>query len=410
MKTQSVVLSFLEQGFASLGTLAMSLSLIAAATPAVFGQFAFIMTLVLIAASLRYGLIGVPILVEVRPLEVEARTAALDSLLALDLYYRIATSLIVALAATQVTSDPKVIAAAAAFAFIYLWRESARNTMFALDRAVEAALIGATALVLLIALLALLLRLEPTPFAPLAAFAAANAVVMAYRAGGALRWPAPPLEAVRRYRQRFPSTGWSLLNSAANEFQTRYHVFAVEHFRGVDQLGILEAARTLYAPLFLAAGAWQRVALPQISCHMAAGEMKRARRLTLAGLALLVAVAALYSGIVYLAYDLISTRLFSGRYGDLAPYVIGWAVYSVLILANWALVGYLNSARAYRQVAMLTVGAALATVILMLGLAFDVPLGFALAAIVGVQAAVLACLLTLVWLVAPAPETGVQGA
>jgi O-antigen/teichoic acid export membrane protein len=394
MNRRAIFLSLVEQGLTSLGMLAMTAAVIAASAPDVFGQFALIITLVMIAASLQFGFVGTSMLVEVRPLDEAGRVVALDALSGFDFYYRLLAALIVGGVAFEVSHDAALACAASVFALVYLWREFTRYTLFAIEEVGRATALGAVAFsLLMLALAASLSAMDSASVAALLSSAAANAVAVGAVAGSHHRRPRHPVAAIRAYRARFPRTGWTVLNSVANEIQTRTHVVAVQIFRGVDQLGIVEATRVLFAPLILIASAWQRLMQPRLAALVAEGRIGTARSLTLAGVGAVVAVSVLYSGAVFLAFDVIASRLFGDRYGDLSAYAAAWAAYATLLVVNWTLISFMNALQAFSQVAKMTMVAAAATALLLLLLAFDVPLLTALVVPILVQGAVCVALL-----------------
>lgn len=410
MTRRILLLSLIEQALTSLSMLIMTASVVSTSPPDVFGKFAFVITLVLIAASLQYGAIGTSMLVEVRPLEGEARRAAMGDLAGFDFYYRLAAAGVVGAVALTLSHDLRLAAAAALFALAYLWREFTRYAIFAvgdIPRAAAMAALSFAALALILA--ATLTRVASPAEAALAASMLANALAIGTLARSYVQIPKPPVAAFRRYRARFPKTGWILVNSIANEFQTRAHVVAVQAFRGVDQLGVVEATRVLFAPLLLISSAWQRAVMPKLAALVVQGDISAARRLTLSGVGAVTAVAVLYSGAVFLAFDAISARLYGDRYGDLTPYAAAWAIYAMLLLANWTLISFLNAMHAFAAVAKITMLAAAATALLLLLLALDVPLVTALIVPVSVQAGVCAVLLVYLWRATPNADGQLRG-
>ena len=391
-----VLMSFLDQGFNSLGSLILAGALIVLTDPATYGAFAFVFTIVLVAASIQYGAIGIPLLVHTKHLADEDRREAIAILHGLDLRLRLAAALATGAAAGVLAGDLPAGVSAGAFCFTYLWRETARNTHYAMGNPARAAWLSGIALAGFAPLYGLCLKISLTLHAPFVAFAAATGIALAVHgrdAAGSLRNSAALLS---DYRARFKGTGWTLSTSAANEVQTRLHVFVIQFLRGVDQLGILEAGRILVSPLFLIVSAWQRVGQPQMAGMIASGKMDAARRLALTGAAMITGVALAYCLAIYLAWGLIERLLFSS-FADIAPYVTGWAGYSTLLLVNWSLVVFLNAAARFRVVAFVTLAAASATAALLFVMALDVPLITALCVLGAVQAGTLAILLRMVF-------------
>lgn len=388
----AVVLSFVDQGLHSLGSLVLSAFLIAGTNPATFGRFAFVTTCALVAASLHYGAIGVPLLVHVRQAHAADRMQQLAILRSVDLRFRAAAALVVGLAAFWASGSIATALAGAAFVVAWLARETRRNLFYLEGDSRSAARFGATSFVLLLLVYAILFYLERSELAALMAAALSTVLALAAFPARHERNDAAITGLLQRYRQTFPGAGWSLLNSATNEAQTRAHVLVIQLVRGADQVGLIEAGRILWAPLQLMGSAWQRVAQPRIAGLVEAGDLATARWLTLAGIGLMVAATAFCGGAIAALWPLIERHLFA-KFSDIGPLVAGWGFVSLLVLSNWSLVVFLNATRRFRLIAMVGIAAATATTGLLATLAFDVDLVIALVAMAVVQLAMLTAFL-----------------
>lgn len=391
----SAFFALVDQGFNSLNSILPAVALIVLTGPATYGQFAFIFTLVLIAASLQYGAIGVPILVHIPQLPEGERDARLKLLLQLDVWVRIVAGLATAGLAFAVTTEPLTVAAAGLFAFAYLSRETARNRFYAEGRSKQAAMLASAAFVIFVFLLVALFAFGATAASALIASALASFTALLVFGGMGLPAISSPAALIRSYLDNFGGAAWSLANSASNEVQTRFHVLFIGGFRGLEGVGIVEAGRLIWMPCMLLMSAWQRVAQPRVAEHVRAGELASARRLVLLGTAATLAAGMLYAIPVYLLWPLLRDWLFHS-FDRMAPFVVGWAVYTALLLTNWNLIIYLNATRQFRAVAMVSTVATCATAGMLLVIAFAVPLYSTLVVMALVQAGVLCRLLALV--------------
>src|SRR5690606_34201358 len=114
--------------------------------------------------------------------------------------------------------------------------------------------------------------------------------------------------------------------------------------RGIESVGIVEAGRLLWMPCMLLMSAWQRVAQPRVAEHVRMGQRASALRLTLMGTAATLAAGLVYAIPLYLLWPLLRDHLFQA-FDGMGPFVVGWAVYTALLLTNWNLIIYLNATR-----------------------------------------------------------------
>lgn len=390
-----LVMSIIDQACNSLITLALSAALIALADPATFGRFAFILTIVLIAASLQYGAIGIHLLVGPAKLSDDDTSLTTATLFDVDLLLRLAAAAIAFIAALMLGEGFLTAYAASAFAFTWLWRETTRSALYAQGDAMGAAKIATSTGLVFLPLYGALLLDTPNLLAPLVAFGLASGLVLAFNGQTTLGRLRTPNALWRDYRQSFSGGGWTLATSAANEMQTRLHVFVIQLLRGADQLGLIEAGRILFAPLFMIVSAWQRLGQPRMAGLIANGQHAEAKRLALLGTGAIVGIGAVWCLVLYFGWSLVRTKLFHA-FPDIGIYIVGWAIYSLLLLANWSLVAYLNAARLFRTVAFITFAGASATAALLGVLLFDAPLVATLAVMATAQAAVLIAFLIMI--------------
>jgi len=127
-----------------------------------------------------------------------------------------------------------------------------------------------------------------------------------------------------RYRRYLGESRWTLLGVTATEFLGRFYSLIVTAWFGTAALGVLSAAQVLLRPAILAVNAWGWVARAEMAGRREA-EDRRGFLLSLGrGLAGTVLISVPWGTTVYLAWPLVSQRLYGGRYADAGWIALLW--------------------------------------------------------------------------------------
>src|SRR5690606_14126105 len=108
----------------------------------------------------------------------------------------------------------------------WLARETRRNLFYLEADVVSAARLGAASFVLLLISYSVLFYISRTETAALLASALSTSIAL-WMFRGQSAEPAPRGNILGLYHSAFPGAGWSVINSATNEAQTRLHVLTI---------------------------------------------------------------------------------------------------------------------------------------------------------------------------------------
>jgi hypothetical protein len=363
----AMVISLVDQAVLSGFNLSLSLVLIAHAPPSEFGQFSYALAVLLIMGSLHNALIGTPIGVALPGRSPAEQNQALAMLLRIDHGLRLGLVPVVGVLLAVTSRDPLFLSGGLAMCYFALWRETQRGRAFAAMAAHRALILDAVAVG--VSVLAGLLFWQWLPPVPALLFAIASGNALAVLAAGHHVPLLGLAEAFGRYRQIWTEARWSLLGAVTTEAQYRGYVFAVETLRGTDTLGAVQAGRALMGPLQLIATAWGRVARPEMTKALFEGRAGAARRILALGTLGVCGLCLVYLGLLYLAWPQIEARLFHGRYPDVGLMTAAWGLATLVSMSQICLGYYLQAARLFRPLAFVSVGAAAASGLALLGLA-----------------------------------------
>lgn len=391
---RSVSISVLDQGVLSLFNLALNLALIKFAAPAEFGRFIYALTLVLIMTSLQNALVQTPIAVMLPGRKRAEREAGLRTVVSFDLGLRIACAGLAGALCLLTEWTPAFLAAAMLAVFTTLARETARNIYIASERVPYCFRLDLAAVTVSAAAIAAGWRLADPAIVALAGITLGNIAALAVAARGLIPERLRPDAILPAYRKFWAKTKWSLAGAATTEVQYRNYVFAVEFFRGPGVLGAVQAGRLLLGPLALIVQSWARVARPAMAKALAKGDRRGALDMMLAGLALVGAVGAAYCAALWFAWPWLKAWIFADKYPGIALMTVFWAVYALINVFNIGLSAALIAANRLRELAFVSIGTALLTCLLLLGLAFDAPAVFAVQVLIAGEA------VALVWIAA----------
>lgn len=381
---RAVLLSLIDQGLNSGFNLLLSMLLIAFATPAEFGRFAFILAGSFFAVSAQNALVIMPLnyLLPGRPAaEANAELTMLTSanlaltLLSLPVGYGLAA---------MIGGETSLVVASLAYFATLMAREYARNILVVTDRIHLTLAYDALAVVLTGLAVTGLWRLLPPEAAALGGLALGNFGALMVCRVETRRDLGRFRSHVSAYRRVWKDTRWALQGALQNEVVARSYVFLVERMRDVAAVGVLNAGRVTIAPLLLMSGAWSRVARPRLVEHIRLDQRRALVTILWSGAAAVTGASLIYGLVLLAACPYLDAYGFRDRYGDMRSIVFIWWIYALSVGLTSVMSVLMEARRQFRQLAVVGLIGALAVPLVIGGLLLS---GFAApSAIVGLAA------------------------
>ena len=366
--------SILDQALMSGFSLALSLVLIALATPEEFGLFVIVFAAMLIVTAVQHALINHPLnfLLPGRDAETQARQLAMLTDMNRPVLW---FSLVVAGLAAWMYATTLTFALAIAFYLFTATVRSYTRDIFIVTGKMTLAFAQDLVFVLAaVCSIVLVWRATDPVTAVVTSLGVANLVAMiAFR-------PAMPrprgrfIKHLAEYRSVWVYSRWALLSAMQTETQNRGYIFITEAWKGAATLGMLQVGRMLLAPLMLVTMAWGRIARPRMVAHLHEGRPREAYAILGGGLVLILGMSVVYGGAVAACWTLIEHYIFRERYGDMSMMAAVWWIYTTLAALNGCGATLMEAKRAYRALAMLEMATAATCLTALLSLSLtDLP-------------------------------------
>lgn len=392
---KSVIIALFDQGILSLFNLGINLALIRFAAPMEFGRFIYALTLILVMTSLQNALVATPITVML-PGRIDAeRRSGLSTLVSFDLGLRMGCALLAGALCFLTEWSPAFIAATVLAVFTTLARETARNIYIASDRVRKCLMLDALTVVSACITIALCWTIFKPAVVCLIGLTVGNIVgliVLARGLGGKRMQPGMTVSA---YTKFWKKTKWSLVGAATTEVQYRNYVFAIEFFRSTSTLAYVQAGRLVIGPLILIVQSWGRIAKPAMAKALALRDPRKALNTLYGGLVLIFVICVVYFAALAMAWPWLEDLIFHGKYPGIAIMTLAWAGFAFVNVFNHALASLLIAANELRDLAMVSIGTAIITCILLIGLSFAVPPVYAVYVLIVGEVIALAWLIVL---------------
>lgn len=380
--------SIIEQALWSLLNLGVTLLLAKLAAPAEFGTFVF-------WSSCAYVLSSVQNAVSLCHLQVLPPAAGTDParreierlmLMVTVVFLAVVAAAVLAVALTlKATGSGFGAPIAALFVPAFLLQQYVRFVCFSRGETKTAAVQTGAVLVLAAAFLGLGHLL----FKPLHADEILGLLGAAYGVVGLAGWAramgkglADNLDwkRLKDYGDYVRQSGWIFLGVTSSELLARFYVFAVGGAFGNAVLALLSFSQTFLRPVPLLALSWSMVGRNDLVRRREAADWRGFSRMLVLTTVGGVAVAAVWTLIVFEAWPLITTRLFDGRYGEAQALLPLWGLAAGLGFGQTVLSTGLQVLKAFKSLALANAAASLAAtagILLAIG-----PLGYA-GAVVG---------------------------
>lgn len=378
--------SIVDQAIVSAFNLGLSLTFIALATPAEFGQFVVVQAALIISLAIQGPLVLTPANLLLPGRDGHRQSSDLSMLSTVNGFILATALVICGIAGWAYLSDPVAMTALLAISAASVVREYSRTVFFVRGDARRALTQDA----LYVALSAVLILCLWPLLEPLAA------TLCAMAAGHCTAWlivrpklhfaPGQILSHLAAYASVWHDARWALIGSLQTEAQTRGYIYITEAWRGPVAVGTLQAGRLLLSPLALAISAWGRVARPSMVASLHNEDSRAAFRTLGSGIAMVLGLAALYGVAILLAWPLIERFIFADRYPDMERIVGVWWVHAVLFCVNGCLGTFAQARRQFRTLAFCVAASAGWCLTALFALSFTgLPTVFALYVLVGTE-------------------------
>ena len=335
----------------------VGLLLIRLAPPAQYGAYAFWANVGFVLASVQNALTVTHLLVLPPVGETATRRRVEGLMLGVTAVFLVVTALgvLVSAEAFRRAVNPLGVPAAALFVPAFLLQQFARSLAFSRGRPAVAA--WQTGAVLVLGLT--LLGLAATRAGALSADWMLGLLGTAYGlvgAGGlalaARGLELPSWQGLAAYGAYARQSGWIFLGVSTTELLARFYAFVTAGFYGPAALATLSATQLTLRPIPLLATAWSMAGRSDLARRREAGNWTGFVRVVLTALALGLAAAVVWTGIVYEGWSLISRQVFGGKYADAGWMALLWGCSSAFSFGQVAVSVGLQTLRAFKPLAL----------------------------------------------------------
>jgi O-antigen/teichoic acid export membrane protein len=182
------------------------------------------------------------------------------------------------------------------------------------------------------------------------------------------------LSELRPYMRYLRGSGWMMLGAASGEAISRLYSFTVVGRFGTEALARLSAVQVVIRPAWMLSAAWSSVGFRTLTTCRAANDRRGVVATMMQGAMSTCFGSALWSGVVIVAWPLISGTLYGGRYEDAVGIAYLWAGNVMLGSVASALNFGLLALGEFRRLALLDLtGAVVCAVSLLLFRGLDYP-------------------------------------
>lgn len=169
----------------------------------------------------------------------------------------------------------------------------------------------------------------------------------------------PRRHELKAYGDYVRQSGWVFLGVSSTELLTRFYVFVVAGWFGAAVLASLSATQQLLRPVPLLAMSWSMVARGDLARRRDAEAWSEFRRTLAVAVSAGLAVAAIWTLILHLAWPAIATHLFVGKYLSDGWMVALWGLSAAVTLAQTVVSTGLQVLRAFKPLALANSAASL---------------------------------------------------